>query len=44
MISDSELLRQEPKMGDLFFWRDASDNIQMNVMTEQDITSELNYF
>ncbi|XP_021952510.2 uncharacterized protein LOC110849411 [Folsomia candida] len=41
MISDSELLRQEPKMGDLFFWRDASDNIQMNVMTEQDITKNL---
>lgn len=44
MISDSELLRQEPKVGaDLFAWKDATDNIQMHVMKEQDATSNFNY-
>ncbi|XP_021945560.1 uncharacterized protein LOC110843824 [Folsomia candida] len=41
MISDNELVRQEPKVGDLFFWRDDNDNIQMNVMTEVDIKKKL---
>ncbi|XP_021948781.1 uncharacterized protein LOC110846369 [Folsomia candida] len=42
MISDSELLRQEPKVGvDLFFWKDDNDDIQMRVMTEQDIKKKL---
>lgn len=40
MISDSELLRQEPKVGmDLFFWRDDNDEIHMNVISEVDLKS-----
>lgn len=44
MISDSELLRKEPKVGvDLFAWRDVNDDVQMHVMMEEDVTSNFNY-
>ncbi|XP_035705415.1 uncharacterized protein LOC118434911 [Folsomia candida] len=42
MISDNELLRQDPKVGvDLFAWKDDNDDIQMRVLTDQDIEQKL---
>ncbi|OXA64595.1 uncharacterized protein LOC110841676 isoform X2 [Folsomia candida] len=42
MISESELLRQTPKVGvDLFFWKDDNDDIYTNVMTEEDVQKDL---
>lgn len=43
MISDNELLRQDPKVGvDLFAWKDDNDDIQMRVLTDQDIERNFN--